>query len=317
MISSHGAVSISAAAARPSSVSSKSFLLPSDSVGGQQALVDQQLQGGVHRTGARLPQLLTAFVDLLDHLVAVHGPLDEQREDRGAHVAALAAGPAAAGTPRGPPRTGPRGRSRSRSRGRTRAESAAGAVISETRTEAGVAAVFAEVIAEFAPGLPPVFVQRRPILRAEAEAEPTGFEGAFEGVKGVFIVVSFLQGAPMRSRYVDDISETIAMQRLVRDAPSHRATTASAPTAPAWRAAAARTPGRRGRRRRRRRRRRNPESTESLSSERRSTSASECSASAARCARACAAEISPSRKTRSSAALRNGGSSCGSAIQCR
>src|SRR5215510_4422002 len=64
-ISSHGAVSIFSAAARPSSVSSKSFLLPSLSV--------------------------AALGDLLDHLVAVHRPFGQQLEDCGADVAPLAA----------------------------------------------------------------------------------------------------------------------------------------------------------------------------------------------------------------------------------
>ena len=56
-ISSHGGVSTFSAAARPSSVSSKSFLLPSLSRADDQALVVQQLQRRVDRAGAGLPDV--------------------------------------------------------------------------------------------------------------------------------------------------------------------------------------------------------------------------------------------------------------------
>ncbi len=124
VISSHGAVSILSAAARPSSVSSKSFLLPSDLGRDEQAFVDEQLQRRVDRAGARLPQLLAALVDLLDHLVAVHRPVGEQLEDRGAHVTAPAASAAAGSAAPAAAAAGaeaeagpkPPGRSRDRSR---------------------------------------------------------------------------------------------------------------------------------------------------------------------------------------------------------
>src|SRR6476646_4161025 len=68
----------------------------------EEAFVDEQLQRRVHRAGAGLPQLLAAFVDLLDHLVAMHGPGGEQFEDRSTHVtappASAAAGSAATAT---------------------------------------------------------------------------------------------------------------------------------------------------------------------------------------------------------------------------
>ena len=56
-----------------------------------QALVLEQLQGGVDRAGARRPLAAAALRDHLDDLVAVHRLLGEQGEDRGAHVAAARA----------------------------------------------------------------------------------------------------------------------------------------------------------------------------------------------------------------------------------
>src|SRR6185369_12078292 len=56
-----------------------------------QPLVFEQLQRRVDRTGAGTPHTAGALVKLLDHLVAVHRPLVEQRQDRGADVAAAAA----------------------------------------------------------------------------------------------------------------------------------------------------------------------------------------------------------------------------------
>src|SRR6266536_450696 len=55
---------------------------------GDQALVLEHLQGRVDRAGARPPDPAGAVGELLDHLVAMHGTLAEQRQDRGAHVAA-------------------------------------------------------------------------------------------------------------------------------------------------------------------------------------------------------------------------------------
>ena len=65
---------------------------------GNQSLVHQQLQCRVDRTGAGPPQVLASLGDLLDHLVAVHRPLGQQFEDRGADVTALAASSTAAAT---------------------------------------------------------------------------------------------------------------------------------------------------------------------------------------------------------------------------
>ena len=55
---------------------------------GDQALVVQQLQRRVNRTGAGLPDSVAAFGDLLDHLVAVHRPLGQQHQNGRPHVAA-------------------------------------------------------------------------------------------------------------------------------------------------------------------------------------------------------------------------------------
>src|SRR5204863_500893 len=51
-------------------------------LGGDQALVLEQLQGRVDRAGARPPDAAGAALQLLDHLVAVHGALDQQGEHR-------------------------------------------------------------------------------------------------------------------------------------------------------------------------------------------------------------------------------------------
>src|SRR5262249_50153674 len=62
-----------------------------------QTLVGEQLEGGVHRAGARAPGALGALLDLLHHLVAVARLLVEQEEDGPADVAAAHPPPAAAG----------------------------------------------------------------------------------------------------------------------------------------------------------------------------------------------------------------------------
>ncbi len=49
---------------------------------GDQTLVDQQLQGGVDRAGARLLQITAAGGDFLRHLVPVHQAFGEQGQDR-------------------------------------------------------------------------------------------------------------------------------------------------------------------------------------------------------------------------------------------
>src|SRR5690606_15489993 len=77
-----------------------------------QALVLQQLEGGVDRAGAGLPRPAAAFGDLLDHLVAVHRAVLQQGQNRRADVtapcpsprpAASSAAPGAAVTESGPP----------------------------------------------------------------------------------------------------------------------------------------------------------------------------------------------------------------------
>ena len=167
VISSHGGVSTFSAAARPSSVSSKSFLLPSVSLADDQAFVDQQLQGRVDRAGAGLPQVLAALGDLLDHLVAVHRPLGEQHQDGGADVTAAAApavaadavhrvGPGPKPNPPGP-KPGPKPR--------PKPGTEAGP---ERPVVAGVVA--AEVVAEFATGLPALLVQGAALLRGRSRS---------------------------------------------------------------------------------------------------------------------------------------------------
>ena len=82
-----------------------------------------------------------------------------------------------------------------------------------------VGAVLTEVFAELATGLPPLFVKGAALFRAEPEAESTGWwcEWVVHG-EGPF----FRREAPMRFRYVNDISETIVMQR-----PAHHSASAA------------------------------------------------------------------------------------------
>src|SRR4029078_7453632 len=89
--------------------------------------------------------------------------------------------------------------------------------------EARVTAVCANMVAEFAAGLAALFVQRAPIFGtesgAEAEAKAAALEGALGGCGWGVHVCVFLYDRKhgVRFRYVDDISETIAMQRLISD----------------------------------------------------------------------------------------------------
>lgn len=53
---------------------------------GDQAFIDEQLQGRIDRSGTRLPHAVGALGDLLDHLVAVHGAFGEQCQDSGPDV---------------------------------------------------------------------------------------------------------------------------------------------------------------------------------------------------------------------------------------
>src|ERR1044072_7626345 len=77
-------------------------LLAALALTGDQPLVLQQLEGGVHRAGAGLPRPAAALGDLLDHLVTVHGPVLEQGQDRGPHVSAPRPPPGSAPPPRPP-----------------------------------------------------------------------------------------------------------------------------------------------------------------------------------------------------------------------
>src|SRR3954454_19315293 len=67
-----------------------------DLLGGDQALVLEELQHRVDRTGARAPDTAAAGLELLDHLVAVHRPLAEQGENGETDVATPRARPTAA-----------------------------------------------------------------------------------------------------------------------------------------------------------------------------------------------------------------------------
>src|SRR5215510_11650245 len=67
-----------------------------------QALVLQLRERRIHRPGAWPPDSAAAITDLLDDLVPVHWFLGEQRERRGAHIAAPcpATAPAVSARPR-------------------------------------------------------------------------------------------------------------------------------------------------------------------------------------------------------------------------
>jgi hypothetical protein len=158
----------------------------------------------------------------------VHRPVGEQLEDRGTHVTAPAAsaatGSAAAASARST------GTARAEATGTeaeaaTRAETAgAEASWAECRSEAGVAAaaVFTDVVAEVATGLFALFVLDAAVGGTESESW-TAHEWALElTLWGSFIewgahvcVLLSTGNAEMRFRYVDDISETIAMQLLI------------------------------------------------------------------------------------------------------
>ena len=66
----------------------RELLAPAFTGGLDQALVLEQLQRRVDGAGARAPRTTGALVELLDHLVAVHRPLGEQREQGGTDVGA-------------------------------------------------------------------------------------------------------------------------------------------------------------------------------------------------------------------------------------
>src|SRR5690349_15294188 len=123
---------------------------------GDQALVVEQLQRRVHRTGARLPQSVAALGDLLDHLVAVHRPLGQQRQDGRSHVAALAA-TRAAPAPSAAPATGSEAEARAEAWTEARTESGA-----ESERAVVATGVIAQMLAEVSSGLAPCLVQGAP-----------------------------------------------------------------------------------------------------------------------------------------------------------
>src|SRR5919198_6171551 len=61
---------------------------PLDLLAGDQALVLQQLECGVDRTRAGSPTASAPLGELLHHLVSMLGPLGQEEEDAGPHVAA-------------------------------------------------------------------------------------------------------------------------------------------------------------------------------------------------------------------------------------
>ena len=205
-----------------------------------QAFVVQQLQRRVDRPGAGPPDPVAALGDLLDHLVAVHRPLGQQRQDGRPHVAAASAAGAAT-----TPSAAPSARAEAEARAEAGTESRP-----ETGAEALVAGVVAKVFEEFPPGLTPGVVQGAPVepgrgrsrIRSRA-ARRTGPSG---GVNGLLMVGSplkrFVGGAPVeRASEYHDISETIAMQRDVPVGLAKRA-----PRGPDLRKAKSGPPRRRG-----------------------------------------------------------------------
>src|SRR4051794_39989531 len=63
-------------------------LAPVDLLGRDQALVLEELERRIDRAGARAPASPGALLELRDHLVAVHWPVVEQRQDGASNIAA-------------------------------------------------------------------------------------------------------------------------------------------------------------------------------------------------------------------------------------
>jgi hypothetical protein len=155
----------------------------------------------------------------------VHRPVGEQLEDRGTHVTAPAAsaatGSAAAASARS---TGTAGTEATgtEAEAATRAEASWAECRSETEAGVAAAAVFTDVVAEVATGLSALFVLDAAVSGTESESWAADV-GALELTLwgsfiewGVHVCVLLSTGnAEMRFRYVDDISETIAMQLLI------------------------------------------------------------------------------------------------------
>jgi hypothetical protein len=153
----------------------------------------------------------------------VHRPVGEQLEDRGTHVTAPAASAAAGSATAASARSTWAEATRTEAEAATWAETAGTECRSETEA-AGVAAsaVFTDVVAEVATGLFALFVLDAAVSGTESESW-AAHVGALELTLwgafiewGVHVCVLLSTGdAEMRFRYVDDISETIAMQLLI------------------------------------------------------------------------------------------------------
>src|SRR5690349_10361311 len=76
-------------------IGQREALAAAGGLGLDEAFVLQQLQGRVDRAGARAPDAAGAALQLLDHLVAVHGPFEQQRQQGRSHVGPAAAAAAA------------------------------------------------------------------------------------------------------------------------------------------------------------------------------------------------------------------------------
>jgi hypothetical protein len=148
----------------------------------------------------------------------VHGPLGQQLEDGRANIAAPAASPASAA----PRAAGTWPEAESAALVEAELEPATGTEAgTEARTEAaalselGVVAVIvaAHVLAEVAARLAALLVKRSSIAGAEAEAKAAGWWCEWVAHYLVFLNVGGKRR--MCFRYVNDISETIAMQRSV------------------------------------------------------------------------------------------------------
>src|SRR5690606_3504637 len=145
-------------------------LAPGDLLDDDQALILELGQRGVDRAGAGTPDVVTALADLLDELVAVHGPLGEQQQDGRADVTAPAA-------------------------------SAATAAASEVRTETGAeAGTGPELGTEAVPGTAPMSAA----IELARAASP-GAAGVMVGVEVLVLHVFSLLGLVV-AYVVDDIS---------------------------------------------------------------------------------------------------------------
>jgi hypothetical protein len=158
----------------------------------------------------------------------VHRPLGQQLEDRGADIAALAASsPAAASATRtawaaeAETAAGIEAEFETATSGAEAATGSEGETISmagitERAAMAGIllAQMVAKVIAELAAGLPTLLMEGAAVAGPEAEAESAGRR--CEWVAHMEWFLTYVGKRRVRFRYVDDISEPIAMQLLRR-----------------------------------------------------------------------------------------------------